>query len=207
MGIPVEVPGLGTILNEVADGTIIIIESGADGAKSFLVRTLAATAHRLGSPVTYLTSRDGAVVRAALTNGGVAPDGGPTEVQELDSMLGWVPNGIQGGLLAVDSFSFLTLDFSPGQLATMLRDLRERCRQTKLSVLLATDRGMFDPRGEAVAIHLSDGVVQFHTREGPEGLVRYLRIPKWPAGSLTDRNIYYDFDGQRMAIDLRRRVL
>jgi KaiC/GvpD/RAD55 family RecA-like ATPase len=207
MGIPVEVPGLGTILNEVSEGTVIIVESGADGAKSFLVRTLAATAHRLGSPVTYVTSRDGAVVRAALTNGGSIPAGGVTEVQELDSLVGWVPNGIHGGLLAVDSFSFLTLDFTPNQLAALLRELRERCRQTKLSVLLATDRGMLDPRAEAVAIHLSDGVIQFHTRDGPEGLVRYLRIPKWPAGSLTDRNIYYEFDGQRMAIDLRRRVL
>ncbi|MCI4356120.1 MAG: hypothetical protein L3K18_03105 [Thermoplasmata archaeon] len=209
MGLPVEVPGLGTIVHELSEGTIVIVESGADGAKSFLVRTLARTALNRGWPVTYLTSRDGPDVRTALLNGGVAapPPAGLLSVVELDSLKDWLPVGLERGLLAIDSFSFLTLDLTPTQLATTLRELRERCHRSGLAVVLATDRGMFEPRGEAIAIHLADGLIQFHTKEGPEGLIRYLRVPKWSAGTLTDRNIYYDFDGKHMAIDLRRRVL
>ncbi|HKV90686.1 MAG TPA: hypothetical protein VJQ43_05770 [Thermoplasmata archaeon] len=209
MGIPVEVPGLNTIVSEVADGTIVIVESGADGAKSFLVRTLARTALRKGTPVTYLTSRDGASVTKAVANGQsqVYSESQQLRVVELDSLADWQPVGPEKGLLAIDSFSFLTLDLAPPQLAAVMRGLRERCARDGMSVVLATDRGMFEPRGEAIAVHLADGLMQFHTREGPEGLVRYLRIPKWPQGTLTDRNIYYDFDGAHMAIDLRRRVL
>jgi hypothetical protein len=58
-----------------------------------------------------------------------------------------------------------------------------------------------------VVTHLSDGYLQFHAREGPEGVLRFLRIPKWMDGKFVDRNIYYEFDGKRIAIDLRRRVL
>jgi KaiC/GvpD/RAD55 family RecA-like ATPase len=209
MGLPVEVPGLGTIIHELAEGTIVIVESGADGAKSFLVRTLARTALQRGWPVSYLTSRDGPDVRTSLLNGsgGPFPTTGQLNVVELDSLKDWVPVGLERGLLAIDSFSFLTLDLTPSQLAATLRELRERCHRSGLAVVLATDRGMFEPRGEAIAIHLADGLIQFHTKEGREGLIRYLRVPKWSAGTLTDRNIYYDFDGKRMAIDLRRRVL
>ncbi len=209
MNVPVEVPGLGTIVPEVDGGTIVIVESGADGAKSFLVRTLARTALRQGDIVTYLTSRDASDVREMLLDGGSATPPPPERlaVQELDSLPDWHPNGTSVGVLAIDSFSFLTLDMSPPALATMMRSFRAQCHASGLTVILATDRGMFEPRNEAIAIHLADGLIQFHTKEGPEGLVRYLRIPKWSAGTLTDRNVYYEFDGKHMAIDLRRRVL
>jgi hypothetical protein len=55
--------------------------------------------------------------------------------------------------------------------------------------------------------HLSDGFIQFHAREGPEGVLRFLRIPKWMDGKFVDRNIYYEFDGKRISVDLRSRVL
>lgn len=208
MGIPLEVPGLSAILPELSEGSILIVESGADGAKSHIVRRFAATAKARAMPVTYLVSRDGRVVRESLADPTLSAGADPVaEVRELDSLADWQPNGMKGGLLAIDSFSFLTLDYTPQQLATVLRELRERCRVSGLTVVLATDRGMFDPRGESVAIHLADGLIQFHWKEGPEGVVRYLRIPKWPSGTLTDRNIYYEFDGKHMAIDLRRRVL
>jgi KaiC/GvpD/RAD55 family RecA-like ATPase len=81
------------------------------------------------------------------------------------------------------------------------------CRHQGTTAVLATDRGMFEPRAEAVVNHLADGLIQFHTREAPEGVQRFLRIPKWMDGKFVDRNIYYEFDGKRIAIDLRSRVL
>jgi KaiC/GvpD/RAD55 family RecA-like ATPase len=209
MGLPVEVPGLDTIIPQLGDGRIVVVESGADEAKSFFVRRLARTALGLGWPVTYLTSRDGSELSHSLLNGGATSPPSPTllHVVERDSLQGWSGFEATQGLLAIDSFSFLTLDLSTDHLSELMRRLRAAAHSQALTVVLATDRGMFDPRAEAVVLHLADGVIQFHAKEGPEGLVRFLRIPKWTQGTFVDRNIYYEYDGNRLAIDLRRRVL
>ncbi len=209
MSIPIEVPGLDTILPELAEGRVVLVESGADAAKSFFVRRLSLTAGRVGWPVTFVTSRDRDELQVQLASErGTAPlPDGWVRIQERDAVSDLEEFGKDGGLLAVDSFSFLTLDLSPDQLAQALRALRTQCRRKGTTAVLATDRGMFEPRAEAVAVHLSDGLLQFHTREGPEGAVRFLRVPKWMDGRFVDRNIYYEFDGKRIAIDLRSRVL
>jgi KaiC/GvpD/RAD55 family RecA-like ATPase len=208
MGIRVEVPGLDTILPELAEGRVVVVESGADSAKNFFVRRLGLTALRAGMPVTFVISRDREELLELLSR-----EGGPIgladdlEIVEKDSIDDLARYSSKGGLLAIDSFSFLTLDVPPAALAAMLRSLRAQCREMLTTVVLGTDRGMFEPRGEAVVAHLADGVLKFHAREGPEGQVRYLTIPKWTEGKFVDRNIYYEFDGKRIAIDLRSRVL
>jgi KaiC/GvpD/RAD55 family RecA-like ATPase len=209
MGIPVEVPGLDTIIPEVGEGRLLVVESGADAAKSFFVRRLALTALRNHWPVTYLISRDAEELRALLSveGGGALDNGARLVIHEEDAVRTLADYGGEGGLLAIDSFSFLTLDLPPTKFAVLVRALRAVCHEKGTTVLLATDRGMFEPRAEAVALHLADGVIQFHAKEGPEGVIRFLRIPKWTDGKFVDRNIYYEFDGKRLAIDLRRRVL
>ena len=210
MGIPVEVPGLNNLIPELAGGQIVLVESGADSAKSFFVRRLGLTSLSLQQPVTFVISRDRTELFRLLHNEGSAATGPYDErLEVLEAAI--LPNlgefARRGGLLAVDSFSFLTLDVPPLRLAEMLRQLRAISQQHGTTVVLATDRGMFDPRAEAIAAHLSDGYLQFQSREGSEGLVRYLRIPKWTEGKFFDRNIYYEFDGTHLAIDLRSRVL
>jgi KaiC/GvpD/RAD55 family RecA-like ATPase len=209
MTIPVEVAGLDTIIPTLEEGSLFVIESGADPAKSFFIRRIARTALREGRPVSFLISRDQKELRDLMAAEGTSEEsgGGHLKVEELDHLDAINGHAGSGGLLAVDSFSFLTLDLPPGKLAPLLRSLRALAKEHQTTVLLATDRGMFEPRSEAVAMHLADGVMQFHSREGPEGLARYLRVPKWSSGKFVDRNIYYDFDGKRIAIDLRRRVL
>jgi len=209
MSIPVEVPGLDMILPELPEGKLVIAESGADSAKSFFVRRLSLTAGRAGWPVTFVTSRDRDELQAQFS-----AEHGPApmperwvEILERDEIAELDEFGRGGGLLAIDSFSFLTLDLPADALARSLRKLRALCRRRGTTAVLGTDRGMFEPRNEAIAVHMADGLLQFHTREGPEGVVRYLRVPKWMDRSFVDRNIYYEFDGKRLAIDLRRRVL
>jgi hypothetical protein len=209
MGIPVEVPGLNTIIPEIGDGRLVVLESGADPAKSFFIRRLALSALNAHLPVTFLTSRDRDEVRDQFSREGGRPawEEGAAEILEPDAITDLELFGGNGGLLAVDSFSYLTLELDGPQLAKLLRGVRNLCREKHTTVILATDRGMYEPRAEAVTAHLADGVIQFHAKEGPEGLVRYLRIPKWSDGRFIDRNIYYDFDGKRIAVDLRSRVL
>lgn len=208
MNIPVEIPGLDTIIPEIGEGRLIVIESGADAAKSFFVRRLALTAMRVEWPVTFVISRDRVELMGLLAAEGapMQPDG-RVSVAERESIVSLDEYALRGGLLAIDSFSFLTLDLPASDLAHMLRRLRELCQTRGLTVLLATDRGMFEPRAEAITAHMADGFLQFHVREAPEGVVRFLRIPKWTGGRFIERNIYYQFDGKRLAIDLRSRVL
>jgi KaiC/GvpD/RAD55 family RecA-like ATPase len=209
VNIPVEVPGLDTIIPEIEEGRLLVVESGADSAKSFFVRRLSLGAGRVRCPVTFVTSRDESEVRSLLISEGESRER-PEEwvhILERDGIESFDEFVTDGGLLTVDSFSYLTLNLPPAELATSLRRLRTACRTQKMTAILATDRGMLDPRSEAVVTHLSDGYLQFHAREGPEGVLRFLRIPKWMDGKFVDRNIYYEFDGKRIAIDLRRRVL
>ncbi len=209
MSIPVEIPGLNTIIPELSEGKLVVVESGADLAKSFFVRRLSLTAGKAGWPVTFVTSRDREELQSQLSaeQGATALPDGWIQILERDTLDELAELGGDGGLLAIDSFSFLTLDLPPDRLAKSLRDLRLLCRQQGTSAVLATDRGMFETRAEAVTSHLADGLLQFHTREGPEGAVRFLRVPKWMDGKFVDRNVYYEFDGKRIAIDLRNRVL
>lgn len=209
MGIPIEVPGLDTLIPELDTGRILVVESGPDPAKSFFIRRLALTANAKKFPVTILTSRDREEMQGLLTRESNSSewDEGDFNVLEREGLKNWEGLTSRNGLLAVDSFSFLTLDSPVHEMSTLMRDLRTKVRIDDLTVVLGTDRGMFDPRSEAVAHHLADGVIQFHSKEAPEGVTRFLRIPKWMNGRFVDRNVYYDFDGKRLAIDLRRRVL
>lgn len=209
MGLPVEVPGLDTIIPDVGEGRLVVVESGPDPAKGFFIRQLGRTALRLGWPVSFVISRDRRELDELFTVEGTSlPDYAEQfHIVEQDAIRVVDGFGQQGGLLAIDSFSFLTLELPGDRLAPLLRGLRDLARERKTTVVLATDRGMFTPSSEAVTSHLADGVIQFHAKEATEGIVRFIRIPKWTNGRFVDRNIYYEFDGRRIAIDLRRRVL
>ena len=41
MGIPVEVPGLDSVIPEIPDGRMVVVESGPDPAKSFFIPGMA----------------------------------------------------------------------------------------------------------------------------------------------------------------------
>jgi KaiC/GvpD/RAD55 family RecA-like ATPase len=209
MSIPVEIPGLDTIIPELGEGELVVVESGADAAKSFFIRRLSLTAGRVGWPVTFVTSRDRDELQSQLEveRGEISLPEQWIQIHERDAVKDLDEFAQGGGLLALDSYSFLTLDLPAEEIARSLRGLRSLCRRHGTTAVLATDRGMFEPRAEAVVNHLADGLLQFHTREAPEGVQRFLRIPKWMGGKFVDRNVYYEFDGRRIAIDLRSRVL
>ena len=209
MDVPIEVPGLDSIIPHLAGGQLLVAESGPDPAKSYFLRKICITGLRLEQPVTFVTSRGKDEIHTLFhREGGFIEEYSETlHVREEDTLGSLDGGNPPSGILAVDSFTLLTLDLGSTQLAKLLREFRSLCLDKGTTVLLATDRGMQAPSSEAVTNHLSDCVVQFHAKEGPEGVVRFLRIPKWTDGKFVDRNIYYDYDGKRMAIDLRRRVI
>jgi hypothetical protein len=209
MDIPIEVPGLDSLIPRVGTGAVLAAESGPDPAKSYFLRKLCLTALRGGGEVTFFTSRGRDEIEGLFKfEGSTTPDYSETlHIAERDALLNMDEVGEPKGVLAIDSFTLLTLDLRSAQVAALMRSLRGLCRHHGTTVLLATDRGIQESSAEAVTNYLSDCVVQFFAKEGPEGVLRYLRIPKWTEGKFVDRNIYYDFDGKRMSIDLRRRVI
>jgi KaiC/GvpD/RAD55 family RecA-like ATPase len=213
VGVPIDIPGLSTLIPELSEGRLLVVESGADPAKSFFVRRLGLSAMRQGWPLTFVTSRDrDELERRLAQEGAVGQPATPAWAENLEILERDILGGVEDftartGLLVVDSFSLLTLQLPSLQLAQLLREIRTLGRRPNTAIILATDRGVSEPRSEAITMHLADGVVQFHAKDGPEGLVRFLRIPKWMDARFVDQNIYYDYDGRRMAIDLRRRVL
>lgn len=213
MGLPVDVAGLNTIVPTVDDGCLLLVEGGADLAKSFFVRRLVLSAGRVGRHVTFLTSRERGELEVHLAREGGHNGGTPEwlewlDIREMDRIISEESLQIpDGGLLAIDSFSFLALPLTPEAMASFLRRLRQECRARGTPVVLAIERGMLEARSEAVAVHLADGLIQFHAQEGVEGIIRFLRIPKWTDGRFVDRNVYYEFDGRQIAIDLRKRIL
>ena len=84
MNIPIEIPGLSTLLPEVAEGRLVVVEGGADAAKSFFVRRLALTALRGNWPVTFVISRDRTELLGLLgAEGGISqPDGALTIIEQ-----------------------------------------------------------------------------------------------------------------------------
>lgn len=209
MDIPIEIPGLNTLIPAIEGGRVVVSESGPDPAKSFFLRRICRTALGLQAPVSFITSRGRDEVEGLFkAEGEMTPDYSETlHVAERDSVHDIDEVAVTDGVLAIDSFTLLTLDLTSVEIARILRGFRALCRDKGTTILLATDRGVQQPSAEAVTNYLSDGVVQFHSKEGPEGISRFLRIPKWTDGKFVDRNVYYDFDGKRMAIDLRRRVI
>lgn len=210
-GIPIDIPGLSQLLPQISSGSLVVVESQADPAKHFFLRKLVLSALRAGFSISYFTSRDREELGRLLDEDSSAfPIQEYSEslhVEEADAIGEESTLGEGSDVVFVDSFSFLTLDLSPQQLAHVMRGLRRRCRREQATVVLSTNRGIADTRAEAITLHLADGMIQFQSREGPEGPQHFLRIPKWMSSTNIDQNIHYTFDGRRMAIDLRKRVL
>jgi hypothetical protein len=123
VGIPIDIPGLNTIIPEIGDGRVVIVESGADLTNSYFVRHLGSSVLGLGRPVTFVTSKDRGEVQETLKSGPSVANGSANHARilEMDSVANLDELAPEGGLLAVDSVSFLTLGLSSHDLAHLLR--------------------------------------------------------------------------------------
>ena len=204
MPIPLGLPGLENVVPEIPDGRILVVEGGTDPTKSFFARHIARQAAVEDRLVTLVTSRGAEEIVAHYER----HDGAP-EALRVHEAAAW--DDMEAGLgetsdLVVDSFSFLALSATRQELTQGLRAMRARCRATGDVAVLSMERGMLDAAAEAVVHHLADGILQFHVREDTEGIVQYVRIPRWMDGGVHTRNIYYSFDGRRILVDTRNRV-
>jgi KaiC/GvpD/RAD55 family RecA-like ATPase len=205
MGLPVEMSGLKQVLNEVPEGSLVVVEGGLEVIKSVFVQYLCMTSKRQGRPTTYVTSRGREEVKRQIDH--FMPEPQAIEVFEDRTPGQWRARMREGGLLVVDSFSYLMMDSPVPEVRAALEELQRGCRQTSSIVVLVLDQGLLDPRAALAASHLADAIVLFHTREGSEDIARFMRIPKWTDGHSIDTNINFTFIDKRFSVDLRQRVV
>jgi len=202
MGIPVDIPGLKSLVPEVPDGSMVLVEGAADPAKGYLARRLAEACGAQGRDCRFLTSRDAEEVVARISSHGgrttVAAAGGWETLRDVQ---------VTDHDLVVDSFSFLALEAGPTDLAQVLRRWRAEAHRAGRIVVLGIERHMLGEREQMVAEHMADGIIRFKVREEADGTRPYLQIPRWTGGGTFQKNFYFQFTGDRMMIDTRNRVM
>lgn len=205
MGIPIDVAGLKQFINEIPDGNIILIEGKIDPVKSYFAQHLGFIACKNGKKITYITSHWIKEVKnqvSRLNNGKV-----PFEIIEEKSARHWRDHVSNDAVIIIDSFSYLTLDKTLYEFTLDLEHLRKAVKKTNAIVLLVSEQGMLEDKHEITVQYISDGIIRFKTKEVSKGIARFIRFPKWIGEVSFDDNIYYTFDGKRMNVDLRSRVV
>jgi KaiC/GvpD/RAD55 family RecA-like ATPase len=204
MPIQVPIPGLSNFVREVPEGSVLYLEGGLDYVKSSFALALAGSAAERGWMPFVATTRWADDLKKELASAY------PRQAFE-------VVDGVKLGELAsvvapkrviiIDSFSHIAMESSLGEFKGSMEKMRAACKSTGSVVILVADSGVLGREREAAASQMSDGTVQFLTREVQERLSRFIRIPKWMGGLSLSDNLYYDYDGRRISIDLRARVV
>jgi archaellum biogenesis ATPase FlaH len=203
VGIPITVPGLNQFIKEVPEGSIISIEGGVDPPKAVLAGVIACAAKESGWSVSYVCPRG----RCGSLQDIPGIWNADKITVEGDAPTLWKDHLKTKNLLIIDSLSYLMQGRSIQELKTLMEELKMSCRITGAIVIQLVEQGMFDPRSEQLSGFFADGIVQFLFKDSAEGVSRFIRIPKWMAGSSYDRNIYYSYEEGRINVDLRYRVV
>lgn len=204
MGIPISITGMSAYIKDISDGNLLLVQGSIDPITSIFVQTLSTIAIKEGKPVNFITSRAEEEVREQVqlfqSNGFDFP------IIEERSHRHWENYIVDDGLMVIDSFSYLNLERPLSEVRRVLEDFLKLCKQKNAIVLLTIERSMLSEQVEVTCAHLADGIFNFLTKDTDKGIRRYIRIPKWMDGRSFDDNIYYQFDGREIRVDLRSRV-
>jgi archaellum biogenesis ATPase FlaH len=205
MGLSINIPGLGDFIKEIPDKNLILIEGEMDNIKTFFVQKIGYNATKIGKNITYITSNDREELQHQLCQYKFKLD----KVTILNgNSLSHIRKYItKNSVLIIDSFSYLTLEQELSQFKDILEDIRKMCKKENAIIFLTIETGMLPHRMEKILAHVTDGIIQFKTKESSKGIVRFIRIPKWANGNIIDSNIYYTFNKREINIDLRSRVV
>jgi KaiC/GvpD/RAD55 family RecA-like ATPase len=203
MGIPITIAGLNEFIPEIPNGNTILVEGTIEPIKTIFVQHLAGEAKKRGHEVTYITSRAKEEVIEQLTyyNGTI-----DFPIIEERSSRHWKDFIKEKTILVIDSYSYLVLDDTLHEVRTTLEELDTLCKQRHAIILLTVEKGMLEEKISITVSHIADGIIQFLSHDTAKGIARFIRIPKWLNRRSFDENIYYQFDGKRISIDLRARV-
>jgi archaellum biogenesis ATPase FlaH len=203
VGIPISIPGLNQFIKEVPEGSMISIEGGVDPPKAVMVGVIASTAKENGWNVSYICPRGRCGSLQSLP--GSWKEG--LSLVEGDAPTLWKSHMESKCLLIIDSLSYLLQDYDISEFKHIMEDVKSACANSGAIVIQLVELGMMEKGAEVLSGFYADGIVQFLSKDAADGLTRFIRIPKWMAGSSYDRNIYYSYEEGRINVDLRYRVV
>jgi archaellum biogenesis ATPase FlaH len=205
MGLSINIPGLGDFIKEIPDKNLILVEGEMDNIKTFFVQKIGYNGTKNGKKITYITSRDKDEVYHQLCQYHFKPD--KASILNGNSLSHIKEHITKNSVLIIDSFSYLTLEQESSQFKEIIENIRKMCKKENAIIFLTIETGMLPQKMEKILAHVTDGIIQFKTKESSKGIVRFIRIPKWANGNIIDSNIYYTFNNREINIDLRSRVV
>jgi len=203
MGIPITIPGLTSIIPEIPDGNVILIEGDINPIKSIFAQLLAGAAHNHGKEVFFITSRAEEEIKDQLQR---YIGSSSFQIIKERSSHHWKNFIKKNNITIIDSFSYLILNKTLTEVQTIMEELDTICKQENAILLLTMEYGMLDEKVRVTASHIADGIFHFMQHDTKKGVAWFIRIPKWLNKTSFEQNIYYDFDGIRINVDLRTRV-
>jgi archaellum biogenesis ATPase FlaH len=204
MGISVSIPGLDEFVDKIPNGNLILVEGSIDPITSIFVQKLATISSKNDRKVTYITSKAKEEVTEQISY--FQDEQVDFRIVEERSTRHWKDYIEKNSVIIIDSFSYLIIDRQLIEVRNILEEFLKLCKQLEAIVLITIEKGMLDEKIEVTCLHLADGIFNFLSKETQLGVMRYIRIPKWINGKAFDKNIYYNFDGKRINVDLRARV-
>lgn len=205
MGIPIAITGLRDIISEIPEGNLIVAVSSISPVSTVFAQKIAVVASQHGYPTTYVTSRTAQEVREQILyyQNESAPE---VRIVEERSPMRWKDYINEHSLLVINSFSYLVLELSIGEVRIILEEFLHYCQERNAVVFLTMEDGMLDRKIEIATSHLADGIFQFMLKETSKGVAQFIRIPKWMKAQSFNDNINYTFEDKGIKVDLRSRV-
>jgi KaiC/GvpD/RAD55 family RecA-like ATPase len=204
MGIPIKIAGMSGFIQDIPFGNLVLIEGSIDPIATIFVQTMASISVTEEIPVRFITSRAEEEVRDQIRF--FQDNGLEFPIFAERSHRHWQDHITEKGLTAIDSFSYLNIDRPLADVRRVLEEFLKQCKEKQAIILLTSEQGMLSEQVEVTCRHLADGIFRFLSRDTEQGIRRYIRIPKWMNGQSFDENIYYQFDGREIRVDLRSRV-
>lgn len=205
MDVPIEIAGLGQVIDKVPGGSLIVIKGGPDPIKSYFAQMIGVSGARSGLKVSYIPSYGEGAARRMLMryfNDGVGID--LLDIKDPGSCFLQIQ---ANRMLVVDSFSYLAAGRLLDEMRSTLETIKKRLRETSSVAVLVLTGDMLTPQMEAMIMHHADGIILLLEKETSEGVKRYLRIPRWADGISFDLNIFYAFNDNKVSVDTRYRVV
>ncbi len=203
MGLPIEIAGLRTIIDEIPDGNIVTIDGGIELSKAVLAMSFISTAISRKLPVTYVQPENGFGLMEQVQDWKVLLNKVGKVVKGLPELNGNDPSQT----MLIDSISYILIGYSTIDFKKVMEDIRSYCRSTgSIAIILMESDLMSKETGMLAGFH-SDGIIKFHSRDVPDGVTNFIRVVKWMTGLSYEKNIYYSLNEGRISIDLRYRVV
>jgi hypothetical protein len=197
MSLRFPVEGLDLWAKEIPDGALLVLEGSGTGVTRHVAARVADAAGANGRPVLWASAFP------------LRQNGSHARTRRTIKADAWADLAARqpGEDLVVDSASWIALGSAPEDLARGLVALRAELEQQKAIGVLILETGVLGEERDALLRHAADGLLQFRTREDPDGVAQFVRIPKWFHGGSVTPNIYFTFDGQDLLVDTRKRVV